>query len=71
MEGWPTIGKAGEEQKHDSQPPPTPHKRFHEQVAVLKAIEPVRAENVVLGQYLGSDDGTQPGYKDGESNLCV
>ncbi|CAM9437979.1 unnamed protein product [Ectocarpus sp. 4 AP-2014] len=33
-------------------------------VAVLKAIEPVRAENVVLGQYLGSDDGTQPGYKD-------
>eukprot|EP00752_Nemacystus_decipiens_P006079 g5487.t1 len=33
-------------------------------VAVLKAIEPVRAENVVLGQYLGSDDGSQPGYKD-------
>ncbi|CAM9454916.1 unnamed protein product, partial [Ectocarpus fasciculatus] len=33
-------------------------------VAVLKAIEPVRAENVVLGQYLGSDDGNQPGYKD-------
>ncbi|CAM9361554.1 unnamed protein product [Hapterophycus canaliculatus] len=33
-------------------------------VAVLKAIEPVRAENVVLGQYEGSDDGEQPGYKD-------
>lgn len=35
------------------------------QVAVLKAIEPVREENVILGQYLGSDDGSQPGYKDG------
>lgn len=34
---------------------------------MLKAIEPIRAENVVLGQYLGSDDGSQPGYKDGES----
>lgn len=42
-----------------------------EQVAVLKAIEPIRAEDVVLGQYLGSDDGTQPGYKDGEFILCV
>lgn len=40
-----------------------------EQVAVLKAIEPVSAENVILGQYLGSDDGSQPGYKDGESIL--
>lgn len=38
---------------------------------MLKAIEPIRAENVVLGQYLGNDDGTQPGYKDGESTLCA
>lgn len=36
---------------------------------MLKAIEPIRAENVVLGQYLGSEDGTQPGYKDGERFL--
>ena len=38
---------------------------------MLKAIEPIRAENVVLGQYLGSEDGSQPGYKDGESILCA
>lgn len=31
----------------------------------MKAIEPVSEKNVVLGQYLGSDDGSQPGYKDG------
>lgn len=36
------------------------------QVGVLKSIAPVRAEDVVLGQYVGSDDGSQPGYKDGK-----
>lgn len=36
----------------------------------MKAIEPVTADNVVLGQYVGSDDGSQPGYKDGELILC-
>ncbi|CAM9698832.1 unnamed protein product [Ascophyllum nodosum] len=33
-------------------------------VNVLKAIEPVRAQDVVLGQYVGNDDGSKPGYKD-------
>lgn len=37
----------------------------------MKAIEPVRAENVVLGQYLGSEDGTQPGYKDGKRFVWI
>lgn len=36
------------------------------QVAVLKCIEPVTPENVILGQYVGTEDGSQPGYKDGE-----
>lgn len=36
------------------------------QVSVLKAIAPIKLENVVLGQYTGSEDGSQPGYKDGE-----
>lgn len=33
---------------------------------MLKSIEPVTVDNVVLGQYIGSEDGSQPGYKDGE-----
>lgn len=33
---------------------------------MLKCIEPVTLDNVVLGQYVGTEDGSQPGYKDGE-----
>lgn len=36
------------------------------QVGVLKSIAPVNMDNVVLGQYVGTDDGSKPGYKDGE-----
>lgn len=36
------------------------------QVAVLKAVSPIRLEHVVLGQYTASEDGSHPGYKDGE-----
>lgn len=32
----------------------------------MKCIEPVTPDNVVLGQYVGNEDGSQPGYKDGE-----
>lgn len=38
---------------------------------MLKAIEPITKENVVLGQYLGTEDGSQPGYKEGELRLCA
>ncbi|CAM9134606.1 unnamed protein product [Choristocarpus tenellus] len=33
-------------------------------VNVLKAAAPVRLEDVVLGQYVASEDGEHPGYKD-------
>lgn len=41
------------------------------QVSVLKAIMPIKLEDVVLGQYTGNEDGSQPGYKDGEWSIVA
>jgi len=35
-----------------------------EKVKVLKCIAPIEMEDVVLGQYVGTEDGEKPGYKD-------
>lgn len=35
-----------------------------EKVKVLRSIEPLSLDDVVIGQYTASEDGTKPGYKD-------
>eukprot|EP00808_Paulinella_micropora_P021463 g58255.t1 len=38
-----------------------------EKVKVLRSMEVIDQKDVVLGQYVGSKDGTKPGYKDDDS----
>ncbi|ORX64362.1 glucose-6-phosphate dehydrogenase [Basidiobolus meristosporus CBS 931.73] len=36
-------------------------------VDVLKYIEPITKDNILIGQYVGSEDGSKPGYLDDET----
>jgi glucose-6-phosphate 1-dehydrogenase len=38
-----------------------------EKVKVLKCIAPLKKDNLVVGQYIGSEDGTKPAYKDDDT----
>ncbi|EGW32337.1 glucose-6-phosphate 1-dehydrogenase [Spathaspora passalidarum NRRL Y-27907] len=38
-----------------------------EKVKILKAIEPIDTEDLLLGQYTKSEDGTKPGYLDDDT----
>ena len=38
-----------------------------EKVKLLKAIKPINFDNVLVGQYSASEDGTKPGYLDDET----
>ncbi|KAK0525046.1 Glucose-6-phosphate 1-dehydrogenase [Tilletia horrida] len=38
-----------------------------EKVKVLRYVPPIKAEDVLLGQYTKSEDGSKPGYKDDDS----
>jgi glucose-6-phosphate 1-dehydrogenase len=37
---------------------------FSSQVRVLRAMDPIEPKNVIIGQYVGSSDGSKPAYLD-------
>mmetsp|Transcript_34379 Transcript_34379/g.83189 ORF Transcript_34379/g.83189 Transcript_34379/m.83189 type:complete len:491 (-) Transcript_34379:239-1711(-) len=39
----------------------------NEKVKLLKSVEPIKLEDVVVGQYVGTKDGKKPGYKDDDT----
>lgn len=39
----------------------------NEKVKVLRAISPLESKDVILGQYIRSEDGQQPGYLDDQT----